>query len=584
MDAVLSVYHDQVRSAVDGQGPAIACLRAKAQVAHQADKAAAVYLQDLAGELDKIYRTSASKSVGILGASLGSPDVAQVKYMKQNPIGLFGVTVPENESAMNVVAGIREPSPTEQSNGHAKSTILPPEKAKIPKNEAATVPAHGTASSASSSLAKKKNGKNIYYGLTTTRKTSDLVELDEAEAREEKKGFASAHSILSAERVANGKPALPAPGSNKQDKKRKKPASFLDDDDDDDDDDEQHASKPAPAKKKATLHDVTRSVAGKPSGSSKPSNATKDAKDEHAAQLAEEYPGMEPDIIERVLNEILDKELNVTWDDIAGLEDVKQTLKEMIILPNLHPEVFTGLRAPPRGLLLFGPPGNGKTMIAKAIASEAKLTFFSMSASTLCSKWIGEGEKTMRALFAVARKKAPSFIFIDEIDSILSSRGGDEHESSRRLKNEFLVQFDGEDRVTVMGATNRPFDLDEAARRRLPKRIYVPLPEKATRVRLLSHLLRNEKHCLSDYDMDWVSEQLLEGYSCSDIQQLSQQAAMYPVREKLDNTSSSFRDGPLREITTDDFRKAADTTRPSVDQDQCKLYEDFASKFGSRGL
>lgn len=156
----------------------------------------------------------------------------------------------------------------------------------------------------------------------------------------------------------------------------------------------------------------------------------------------------------------------------AGLDQVKRTLHEMIIYPNLHPHLFKGLRAPSRGLLLFGPPGNGKTLIAKAVATEAKMTFFSVSAATLTSKWIGEGEKTVRALFAVAKFHQPSFIFIDEIDAILSSRSSEEHESTRRLKNEFLTQFGGaldsaDVRVTVMGATNRPQDLDEAARRRL---------------------------------------------------------------------------------------------------------------------
>eukprot|EP01126_Amoeba_proteus_P013368 TRINITY_DN15674_c0_g1_i2.p3 TRINITY_DN15674_c0_g1~~TRINITY_DN15674_c0_g1_i2.p3 ORF type:complete len:172 (+),score=41.16 TRINITY_DN15674_c0_g1_i2:1219-1734(+) len=161
-------------------------------------------------------------------------------------------------------------------------------------------------------------------------------------------------------------------------------------------------------------------------------------------------------MVQRINNEILHVHLNVRWCDIAGLEDVKSTLNEMIILPHKRPELFTGLRQPPRGLLLFGPPGNGKTLIAKAVATESNVTFFAISASSLTSKWIGEGEKMVKALFAVARVKQPSFIFIDEIDSILTTRGSEEHESTRRLKTEFLLQFDGAasgdstERVTVM--------------------------------------------------------------------------------------------------------------------------------------
>lgn len=150
------------------------------------------------------------------------------------------------------------------------------------------------------------------------------------------------------------------------------------------------------------------------------------------------------------------------WNDIAGLENVKQALYEMVILPNKRPTIFTGLRQPPRGLLLFGPPGNGKTMIAKAVASEANLTFFAISASCLTSKWMGDGEKMVKALFAVARAKQPSFIFVDEIDSLLSTRNSKEHESTRRLKTEFLIEFDGAtsgrevERITVMGMFPSP--------------------------------------------------------------------------------------------------------------------------------
>lgn len=298
--------------------------------------------------------------------------------------------------------------------------------------------------------------------------------------------------------------------------------------------------------------------------------------------------GVDPEMIERIQNEILDINLNVHWEDIAGLEDVKKTLHEMIILPNQHPDMFTGLRAPPKGLLLFGPPGNGKTMIAKAIATEANLTFFSISASILCSKWIGEGEKTVRALFALARAKQPSFIFIDEIDSILCSRSTEEHESSRRLKNEFLLQFEGattssNDRITIMGATNRPFDLDDAARRRLPKRVYVPLPEWETRKKMLMHLLRKENHTLAEKDFDIIAERL-QGYSCNDIHQICQNAAMGPIRDQVKSGGLSHDVNALRSIDFTDFTMALDNIRPSVAPEDCNLYEDFANKFGTKGF
>ena len=132
---------------------------------------------------------------------------------------------------------------------------------------------------------------------------------------------------------------------------------------------------------------------------------------------------------------------SVEWSDIAGLESAKKTIKEIVVWPMQRPDIFTGLRGPPKGLLLFGPPGTGKTLFGKCIASQSKATFFSISASSLTSKWIGEGEKLVRALFTVARVQQPSVIFIDEIDSLLTSRSENEVEASRRIKTEFLVQF-----------------------------------------------------------------------------------------------------------------------------------------------
>lgn len=173
------------------------------------------------------------------------------------------------------------------------------------------------------------------------------------------------------------------------------------------------------------------------------------------------HVNLDKDIVKSIEESILDHSPNVTWNDIKGLEDVKKILNETIVLPTLKPEIFKGLLSPSKGILLYGPPGNGKTMLAKAIATECKSTFFNCSASTLTSKWMGEGEKLMKCLFALAYEKAPAVIFIDEIDSIMGARGGQEHEASRRLKTEFLIQFDGVNSdpskaILVLAATNRP--------------------------------------------------------------------------------------------------------------------------------
>ena len=153
--------------------------------------------------------------------------------------------------------------------------------------------------------------------------------------------------------------------------------------------------------------------------------------------------------------------------------------------------MFTGLREPTRGILLYGPPGNGKTMVAKAVSTACKSTFFNVSASSLMSKWVGDSERLMKHLFGMAAIYSPSIIFIDEIDSMLTARSSTENEAARRVKTEFLVQLDGvgssNGRILVMGATNRPFDLDEAALRRLTKRVYIGLPETEAREAIIKN-------------------------------------------------------------------------------------------------
>uniref|UniRef100_A0A3B4DBK9 Katanin p60 ATPase-containing subunit A-like 2 n=1 Tax=Pygocentrus nattereri TaxID=42514 RepID=A0A3B4DBK9_PYGNA len=187
---------------------------------------------------------------------------------------------------------------------------------------------------------------------------------------------------------------------------------------------------------------------------------------------------------------------NVHWDDIIGLEDAKRLVKEAVVYPIKYPQLFTGILSPWKGLLLYGPPGTGKTMLAKAVATECNTTFFNISASSIVSKWRGDSEKLVRVLFELARYHAPSTIFLDELESVMSQRGvgqGGEHEGSRRMKTELLVQMDGlarsNDLVFVLAASNLPWELDHAMLRRLEKRILVGLPSGPARKAMINHWL-----------------------------------------------------------------------------------------------
>ncbi|CAM9508931.1 unnamed protein product, partial [Scytosiphon promiscuus] len=248
------------------------------------------------------------------------------------------------------------------------------------------------------------------------------------------------------------------------------------------------------------------------------------------SDLAREEGWADRELIESLERDIVERGVSVTWNQIADLKDAKQLLQEAVVLPLWMPDYFKGIRRPWKGgVLMFGPPGTGKTMLAKAVAAECKTTFFNVSASTLGSKYRGESEKMVRVLFEMARYYAPSTIFFDEIDSLAGSRGSDgEHEASRRVKTELMVQMDGvtggggegepsvseeqgpkdagagggggaddgdggeggqgggasSKTVIVLAATNTPWSLDEALRRRLEKRIYIPLPTEVGRKEL----------------------------------------------------------------------------------------------------
>ncbi|XP_066152524.1 fidgetin-like protein 1 isoform X2 [Euwallacea fornicatus] len=299
----------------------------------------------------------------------------------------------------------------------------------------------------------------------------------------------------------------------------------------------------------------------------------------------ERLKNIEPKMVELIMAEIVDKGPNISWDDIAGLEFAKSSIQESVIWPLLRPDIFTGLRRPPKGILLFGPPGTGKTLIGKCVASQSKSTFFSISASSLTSKWIGDGEKMVRALFQVARAHQPAVIFIDEVDSLLTQRSDQEHESSRRIKTEFLVQLDGaatdsEEKLLIIGATNRPQELDEAARRRFVKRLYIPLPEYEARVELLKKLISSEKHSLIEQQFNEIAN-LAEGYSGADIKNLCSEAALEPIRSIDFKNIENIQASEVRSLKMTDFKKALKRVRPSVAQSDLIQYLKWDETYGS---
>ncbi|GAA0143307.1 hypothetical protein LIER_04024 [Lithospermum erythrorhizon] len=275
-------------------------------------------------------------------------------------------------------------------------------------------------------------------------------------------------------------------------------------------------------------------------------------------------------------------EIGVKFDDIGALEDVKKALDELVILPMKRPELFArgNLLRPCKGILLFGPPGTGKTLLAKALATEAGANFISVSGSTLTSKWFGDAEKLTKALFSFASKLAPVIIFMDEVDSLLGARGGGfEHEATRRMRNEFMAAWDGlrskeSQRILILGATNRPFDLDDAVIRRLPRRIYVDLPDAANRLKILKVILAHE-HLESGFPFEKLANET-EGYSGSDLKNLCIAAAYKPVQELLTEEKTEERTTEtmiLRPLDLDDFIQSKAKVGPSVAYDAASMNE-----------
>jgi AAA+ superfamily predicted ATPase len=302
----------------------------------------------------------------------------------------------------------------------------------------------------------------------------------------------------------------------------------------------------------------------------------------------------DPKFISMIEREIIPNNADVSWDQIAALHDAKRLLRECCVMPLLVPDLFTGLRQPWKGVLLFGPPGTGKTLLAKAVASETGTTFFNVTPASVISKYHGESEKIVTTLFAMARHYAPSVLFFDEIDALMSERGAaGEHEASRRLKTTFLSEMDGlnsrkDSRIVVIGTTNCPWDLDVALRRRLEKRIHVRLPNTDARKAAVSMFLSS---LMLDADLlQQLSSAVAEAshnFSFADLHSLCKEASMAPMRRAMDQHSTAelkelqSRGELALEVCEADVKQALSKVKPTIDSEALAKFDAWAGEFGS---
>src|SRR5213596_46222 len=278
---------------------------------------------------------------------------------------------------------------------------------------------------------------------------------------------------------------------------------------------------------------------------------------------------VEPSAMREVLVEVP----RVSWTDVGGLEEVKMKLREAVEMPLKDPDAFKrmGIR-PPRGILLYGPPGSGKTLLAKAVATESEANFISIKGPEVMSKWVGESEKAVRMIFKKAKQVAPCIVFLDELDAVAHVRGFDTDSGvSERVVNQLLTSMDGLETlegVCVIGATNRPDRLDPAMLRtgRFDRILLVPTPNKDARLAILKVHTRTMP--LEGVDLEELAVDL-DSYSGADIEGLCREAAMIALREAKH----------AKKVTTAHFQEAMKVVRPSIDADTVKFYEEFDKKF-----
>jgi SpoVK/Ycf46/Vps4 family AAA+-type ATPase len=274
----------------------------------------------------------------------------------------------------------------------------------------------------------------------------------------------------------------------------------------------------------------------------------------------------------------------VNWEEVVGLDTAKKAVKEAIVYPVQRPDLFP--LGWPRGILLFGPPGCGKTLLAAAVATEIDATFYSIDAASIMSKWLGEAEQNVAKLFGSARKSStegkPAIVFVDELDSLMGQHSN-EVGGEIRVRNQFLKEMDGivdkgrNLHVYVIGATNKPWDLDWAFIRRFQKRILVPLPDHHTRLMMLK-LYTGTLQIAQDVDLHELAR-LSEGFSGSDIRDVCQAAQLKLIGEFFESGKATDKEAKPRSITMSDFRQILEERKPSVSLDMLSLYNRWFEAF-----
>ncbi len=286
----------------------------------------------------------------------------------------------------------------------------------------------------------------------------------------------------------------------------------------------------------------------------------------------------------KILSMIIPEKPNVSWSDIAGLESAKQAIDDAIILPLKRQDLFSGMPTW-KGIMLFGPPGCGKTLLAKAAASECNAKFFNVSAADIMVKWVGDSEQRVKALFEVARENQPSIIFLDEIDALGVERTGVESAVSTRVLSQMLQMMDGvvskpDERIVILGATNRPWNLDSAMLRRFDKRILIPLPDYETRKKIFEITVRKMPNfkIAEDVNLNELAK-LTEGYSGDDIKKLCMDAWYMPIHEL--KQQDMLETGIPRPVTREHFLTALEKRKVSVSPEEIKLNMKWSQKYGT---